>query len=79
MNSLTLTIRPISKWLKIPVLIMQCSEDVLVPAEIGQYMQARIQQSKLKQLNATGHCPHLSAPNETIMVIRNYLDSNNRA
>ena len=67
------------KWLKIPVLIMQCSEDVLVPAEIGQYMQARIQQSKLKQLNATGHCPHLSAPNETIMVIRNYLDSNNRA
>ena len=64
------------KLLKIPALIIQCGEDVLVPIEIGQYMHDQMQQTTLKQMKATGHCPHLSAPNETINVIRNYLDSN---
>ena|SRR5688500_9876448 len=64
------------KLLKIPSLIMQCREDVLVPTVIGHYMQDQMQQSTLLHLQATGHCPHLSAPNETINVIRNYLDTN---
>ncbi len=52
---------------------MQCSNDILVPLEVGEYCKRNIMNSKLQVLKATGHCPHLSAPEETIKVIKNYL------
>jgi sigma-B regulation protein RsbQ len=58
---------------KVPVLIMQCTEDVLVPIEVGQFMQDRMPGSTLQRMKASGHCPHLSAPNETVQVIEHYL------
>lgn len=59
--------------LKIPVLILQCSEDIIAPIEVGTYLSSNLPNSTLKILNATGHCPHMSAPAETIEVINDFL------
>ena len=57
----------------VPALILQCSDDVIAPISIGGYMHARMPGSTLVVLDATGHCPNLSAPAETTEAIRNYL------
>jgi sigma-B regulation protein RsbQ len=57
----------------VPCLILQCSNDVIAPTCVGEYMHARIPGSKLVLLRATGHCPHLSDPGETIAAIRSFL------
>lgn len=57
----------------VPVLILQCSNDVIAPEEVGHYMQKNIPESKLVIMKATGHCPNLSAPEETIAAITNFL------
>ncbi len=54
---------------KVPTLILQCSDDVIAPEEVGQYVHAHIPGSKLVIMEATGHCPNLSAPAETIAAI----------
>jgi sigma-B regulation protein RsbQ len=58
-----------------PTLIMQCSDDLIAPNEVGDYMHKNVKNSVLKVLKATGHCPHMSHPEETIQVIRDYLNS----
>ena len=58
---------------KKPSLIMQCSDDLIAPDEVGDYLHAHLQNSTLKVLKATGHCPHMSEPEETIAVMKGYL------
>jgi sigma-B regulation protein RsbQ len=60
--------------LRVPALILQCSRDTLAPAVVGRYLAAALHDSTLVQLAASGHCPHLSAPAETVAAIRAYLD-----
>jgi sigma-B regulation protein RsbQ len=50
---------------KVPTLILQCAQDVIAPPEVGAYVHAHIPGSVLVSLDATGHCPQLSAPRET--------------
>ena len=57
----------------IPSLILQCSDDVIAPLSIGDYMHLKMPDSKLVVMKATGHCPNLSAPEETIAAIRSFL------
>jgi sigma-B regulation protein RsbQ len=59
--------------LKTPSLILQCSDDVIAPEVVGRYMHAVLDQSTFVQMRATGHCPNLSAPEETTAEIRKYL------
>jgi sigma-B regulation protein RsbQ len=59
--------------LDVPSLIMQCSDDMIAPLEVGDYLARALPNSTLRILNATGHCPHMSHPGETIQVIREYL------
>jgi sigma-B regulation protein RsbQ len=54
-------------------LVLQCSDDVIAPQEVGEYVHRRLPNSKLVLLEATGHCPNLSAPEETIAAIRAFL------
>ena len=61
------------KKLKKPTLVMQCSDDIIAPYQVGDYMHAELPDSRLKVLKATGHCPHMSHPDETIQVIKDYL------
>lgn len=65
--------RAILKDTKISVLILQCSNDIIAPVEVGQYMHQQIPESTLVVMDATGHCPNLSAPEETIQSINNFL------
>ena len=58
-----------------PSLIMQCSDDVIAPDCVGRYMHDKMVNSVFVQLQATGHCPNLSAPEETIREIRHFLRS----
>lgn len=65
--------REILKHTKVSVLILQCSSDIIAPVEVGHYMNKQILGSKLVVMDATGHCPNLSAPEETIRSINNFL------
>ena len=60
---------------KVPTLVLQCSDDVIAPDTVGEYVRDRIPGSRLMKLRATGHCPNLSAPAETIEAIRTFLRS----
>lgn len=57
----------------IPALVIQCREDAIAPMEVGEYVHRNLADSELAVLNATGHCPHLSAPEETIAAIKAFL------
>ena len=58
-----------------PTLLLQCLDDVIAPIGIGSYLAERIEGSTLRVMNATGHCPHLSRPAETIALIQEFLRS----
>jgi sigma-B regulation protein RsbQ len=57
----------------IPTLILQCSEDVIAPLAVGEYTHRQIPNSEFVVLTATGHCPNLSAPDEVISAMRNFV------
>jgi sigma-B regulation protein RsbQ len=59
----------------VPTLILQCSSDVIAPIEVGMYVQKHILNSRLTQLKAKGHCPHLSEPEETSNSIKQFLST----
>jgi sigma-B regulation protein RsbQ len=56
-----------------PTLVLQCSQDAIAPAAVGEYVDSRLRDSRLVLLDATGHCPNLSAPEETVAAIRAFL------
>jgi sigma-B regulation protein RsbQ len=59
----------------VPTLVLQCSDDVIAPDAVGAYVASRIASSTLVRLRATGHCPNLTAPQETVATIRAFLQS----
>ena len=58
---------------RVPALVLQCAEDVIAPDAVGEYVHRAIAGSELVRLDATGHCPHLSAPAETVAAMRAFL------
>ena len=61
--------------IQIPTLILQCSDDPIAPFAVGAYVHRRMEGSQLVVMDATGHCPNLSAPDETVSAIRSFVDS----
>lgn len=61
--------------LSVPSLILQCSEDMVAPTEVGRYINEATPASTLRLMKATGHCPHMSHPDETIALMKDYLQS----
>lgn len=57
---------------RVPALVAQCSSDAIAPPEVGAFVHAQIKGSRLVTLNATGHCPQLSAPEETARAIASF-------
>jgi sigma-B regulation protein RsbQ len=55
------------------VLVLQCAQDVIAPESVGRYVHARLPNSQLVLMEATGHCPNLSAPAETVAAIDAFL------
>jgi sigma-B regulation protein RsbQ len=56
-------------------LVLQCSRDVIAPDRVGEYVHSRLPNSVLVRMRATGHCPNLSAPDETIAAMKAFLAS----
>jgi sigma-B regulation protein RsbQ len=56
-----------------PSLVLQCSDDAIAPQAVGEYVHEQIPDSRFVLLDATGHCPNLSAPEPTIAAIREFL------
>ena len=59
--------------LKTRSLILQCSQDVIAPESVGEYVNRNLTNSQLVVMKATGHCPNLSAPEETISAMKTFL------
>ena len=58
-----------------PALVLQCADDVIAPQAVGEYVHAQLPASQLVMMKATGHCPNLSAPEETIEAIQTFVRS----
>jgi sigma-B regulation protein RsbQ len=56
-----------------PALVLQCAQDAIAPPAVGEYVHRELPNSRLVLLQATGHCPNLSAPDETTAAIRAFL------
>jgi sigma-B regulation protein RsbQ len=54
-------------------LVLQCREDIIASEEVGEYVRDHIPGSEMVILNATGHCPNLSAPKEVVAAIRAFV------
>jgi sigma-B regulation protein RsbQ len=59
--------------IKARTLVLQCREDIIAPACVGEYVHAQIPSSQFMLLDATGHCPNLSAPEEVTAAIRSFV------
>lgn len=58
----------------VPTLILQCSDDIIAPLSVGEFIHAKIPNSELVFLKAIGHCPNLSAPEETTAAVKAFLN-----
>src|SRR5690606_38069377 len=56
-----------------PALVVQCREDVIAPMEVGEYVRDHLPESELVVLDAVGHCPNLSAPDQLVAAMKDYL------
>jgi sigma-B regulation protein RsbQ len=56
-----------------PTLVLQCSDDVIAPISVGEFVRDRMPNASMVLLNATGHCPNLSAPEETAAAIERFV------
>ena len=58
----------------VPTLVLQCAEDAIAPLSVGRYVHEQIAGSQMKVLDAAGHAPHMTHPEQTITAIRQFLD-----
>jgi sigma-B regulation protein RsbQ len=54
-------------------LVLQCSEDLIAPRSVGDYLQRTLPNCELRLVENIGHCPHLSAPASIIAAMREFL------
>lgn len=59
----------------IPTLILQCSDDLIAPVSVGQFIREAIPGSELAMIENTGHCPHLSAPAASVTAMRQFMQT----
>ena len=57
----------------VPTLILQCKEDIIASTEVGEFVHEQIRGSKMVILDATGHCPNLSAPREVVVAMQAFV------
>jgi sigma-B regulation protein RsbQ len=57
----------------VPTLVLQCRDDAIAPVAVGEYVADAIPDSSLVVLDATGHCPNLSAPRQVVQELRTFL------
>jgi sigma-B regulation protein RsbQ len=60
--------------ISVPTLVLQCEHDVIAPKSVGSFVHQQVPGSRLRVLDVAGHCPHLSAPEETAEAIRAFVE-----
>ncbi|GIG28208.1 alpha/beta fold hydrolase [Cellulomonas marina] len=58
---------------RVPTLVVQATRDAIAPVEVGRYVHEHVVGSRLAMVETTGHCPHLSAPEQTVAAVRGFL------
>jgi sigma-B regulation protein RsbQ len=58
---------------RVPTLVLQCTDDLIAPEAVGRYVHEHIPGSELQILAATGHLPHLSGPDEVVDAVRRFV------
>lgn len=61
--------------LREPTLVLQCSDDLIAPLEVGNFLQQTLPDGTLRIIENVGHCPHLTAPSASIEAMDAFLDS----
>jgi len=61
--------------ISLPTLVIECSQDAIAPRQVGAYVHRHVSDSQLVTLDATGHCPHVSAPDLTAEAISAFARS----
>ena len=56
-----------------PTLVLQCANDIIAPVSAGEFVRDRMPHAWMVRLKATGHCPNLSAPDETAAAIEQFV------
>jgi sigma-B regulation protein RsbQ len=69
----TADIRAIVPQVRVPALILECSDDLIVPREVGEWLHRQMPHSTLSVIDNVGHCPHMSAPTASSRAIDNFL------
>lgn len=54
-------------------LILQCHDDIIASERVGKYVRDNIPGSTLVMLDASGHCPNLTAPEQVTSAIRDFV------
>jgi sigma-B regulation protein RsbQ len=57
----------------VPTLILQCKEDIIASMQVGEFVHRQIPGSEMVVLDATGHCPNLSAPKEVVSAMQTFV------
>ena len=61
--------------LQAPVLVLQCSDDIIAPRPVGDYLQRTLPNATLRIIENVGHCPHLSAPSASMAAMDRFLEA----
>ncbi|GAB3645324.1 alpha/beta hydrolase [Ramlibacter alkalitolerans] len=59
--------------LQAPTLVLQCSDDIIAPRSVGEYMRRTIPNCTLRVIENVGHCPHLSAPSASTAAMEQFI------
>ena len=54
-------------------LVLQCTDDIIAPVAVGEYMHRVLPRGTLSLIDNVGHCPHLSAPSASCDAIDGFL------
>jgi sigma-B regulation protein RsbQ len=66
-------LRPQLPLLQAPTLVLQCSDDIIAPTAVGEYLQRHIPNCTLRIIDNVGHCPHLSAPGASVAAMEQFI------
>ncbi|MEO5881506.1 MAG: alpha/beta hydrolase [Caldimonas sp.] len=58
-----------------PTLVLQCSDDLIAPRSVGEFMARTLPRPTLRIIDNVGHCPQLSAPGASTDAIDEFLAS----
>ncbi len=56
-----------------PTLVLQSAHDVIAPESAGQFVRDAIPDARYRLIDTRGHAPHLTAPDDTLAAIREFL------